>query len=94
MLTAFLAPATCCQSLSLLRSLPPFRMCCRYSVDGILDKNKDMLFQDFKRLMYNRCQIRISSRYSRSPSSVTAFAHHLGNYALFIFFDFAVPAKS
>ncbi|XP_075867895.1 unconventional myosin-Ig isoform X2 [Nelusetta ayraudi] len=24
-----------------------------YSVEGILDKNKDMLFQDFKRLMYN-----------------------------------------
>ncbi|XP_032436472.1 unconventional myosin-Ig [Xiphophorus hellerii] len=24
-----------------------------YSVDGFLDKNKDLLFQDFKRLMYN-----------------------------------------
>ncbi|XP_029370390.1 unconventional myosin-Ig isoform X2 [Echeneis naucrates] len=24
-----------------------------YSVEGILDKNKDLLFQDFKRLMYN-----------------------------------------
>ncbi|XP_026155576.1 unconventional myosin-Ig isoform X4 [Mastacembelus armatus] len=27
-----------------------------YSVEGFLDKNKDLLFQDFKRLMYNRCQ--------------------------------------
>uniref|UniRef100_A0A7N8Y3Z5 Myosin IG n=1 Tax=Mastacembelus armatus TaxID=205130 RepID=A0A7N8Y3Z5_9TELE len=25
-----------------------------YSVEGFLDKNKDLLFQDFKRLMYNR----------------------------------------
>lgn len=29
----------------------------RYSVEGFLDKNKDPLFQDFKRLMYNRCQM-------------------------------------
>lgn len=26
----------------------------RYSVEGFLDKNKDTLFQDFKRLFYNR----------------------------------------
>lgn len=26
----------------------------RYSVEGFLDKNKDTLFQDFKRLLYNR----------------------------------------
>lgn len=25
-----------------------------YSVIGFIDKNKDTLFQDFKRLMYNR----------------------------------------
>lgn len=25
-----------------------------YSVTGFIDKNKDTLFQDFKRLMYNR----------------------------------------
>lgn len=27
----------------------------RYSVEGFIDKNRDHLFQDFKRLMYNRC---------------------------------------
>ncbi|KAI1230206.1 hypothetical protein IHE44_0010169 [Lamprotornis superbus] len=27
-----------------------------YSVTGFIDKNKDTLFQDFKRLMYNRAQ--------------------------------------
>lgn len=27
---------------------------CRYSVVGFLDKNKDNLYQDFKRLLYNR----------------------------------------
>lgn len=26
----------------------------KYSVDGFLDKNKDKLFQDFKRLLFNR----------------------------------------
>lgn len=26
----------------------------RYSVVGFIDKNKDTLFQDFKRLLYNR----------------------------------------
>lgn len=26
----------------------------RYSVDGFIDKNRDFLFQDFKRLLYNR----------------------------------------
>ncbi|KAM9383672.1 unconventional myosin-Ig isoform 1-T1 [Pholidichthys leucotaenia] len=31
-----------------------------YSVEGFLDKNKDLLFQDFKRLMYNRCQITVN----------------------------------
>lgn len=25
-----------------------------YSIEGFLDKNKDTLFQDFKRLLYNR----------------------------------------
>ena len=25
-----------------------------YSVEGFIDKNKDMLFMDFKRLLYNR----------------------------------------
>lgn len=25
----------------------------RYGVDGFLDKNKDTLFQDFKRLLFN-----------------------------------------
>jgi len=28
---------------------------CRYSVVDFLDKNKDNLYQDFKRLLYNRC---------------------------------------
>lgn len=32
--------------------LPPFLH--RYSVVGFIDKNKDTLFQDFKRLLYNR----------------------------------------
>lgn len=27
---------------------------CRYSVEGFIDKNRDSLFQDFKRLLYNR----------------------------------------
>ena len=27
---------------------------CSYSVTGFLDKNKDNLYQDFKRLLYNR----------------------------------------
>lgn len=26
----------------------------RYSVVGFIDKNRDALFQDFKRLLYNR----------------------------------------
>lgn len=26
----------------------------RYSVQGFMDKNRDALFQDFKRLLYNR----------------------------------------
>lgn len=26
----------------------------RYSVEGFIDKNRDFLFQDFKRLLYNR----------------------------------------
>lgn len=26
----------------------------RYSVEGFIDKNRDSLFQDFKRLLYNR----------------------------------------
>lgn len=28
-----------------------------YSVVGFLDKNKDTLFQDFKRLLYNRWEV-------------------------------------
>ena len=26
----------------------------RYSAEGFIDKNRDSLFQDFKRLLYNR----------------------------------------
>lgn len=36
----------------------------RYSVEGFLDKNRDLLFQDFKRLMYHRCQTRHHSCFS------------------------------
>lgn len=35
-------------SLALPRPSP------RYSVEGFIDKNRDFLFQDFKRLLYNR----------------------------------------
>ena len=35
-------------SLALPRTSP------RYSVEGFIDKNRDFLFQDFKRLLYNR----------------------------------------
>ena len=27
---------------------------CRYHVTGFIDKNKDPIYQDFKRLLYNR----------------------------------------
>ena len=31
-------------------------LCCspRYNVSGFIDKNKDPIYQDFKRLLYNR----------------------------------------
>lgn len=36
----------------------------RYSVEGFIDKNRDHLFQDFKRLLYNRC---VGWSWRRSP---------------------------
>lgn len=35
-------------------ALTPAAAACRYSVQGFMDKNRDALFQDFKRLLYNR----------------------------------------
>lgn len=51
----------------------PHQPClCRYSVEGFIDKNRDHLFQDFKRLLYNRC---VGQRCRPSPraSSTTCF---------------------
>lgn len=50
----------------------------RYSVEGFLDKNKDLLFQDFKRLMYNRCQTSWCSwQFSNWVKCINEFhAHH------------------
>lgn len=37
-----------------MRTHSPAASVHRYSVVGFIDKNKDTLFQDFKRLLYNR----------------------------------------
>lgn len=42
-----------------------------YKVDGFLDKNKDTLFQDFKRLLYNSRNPLISSMWPEGAKSVT-----------------------
>ena len=42
-----------------------------YKVDGFLNKNKDTLFQDFKRLLYNSRNPLISSMWPEGAQSVT-----------------------
>ncbi|XP_074543225.1 unconventional myosin-Ig isoform X2 [Halichoeres trimaculatus] len=42
-----------------------------YSVEGFLDKNKDMLFQDFKRLMYNSANPVLKEMWPDGQLSIT-----------------------
>jgi len=42
-----------------------------YSVDGFMDKNKDTLFQDFKRLMHSSSNSSVSSMWPEGKMSVT-----------------------
>ncbi|XP_068188523.1 unconventional myosin-Ig [Antennarius striatus] len=42
-----------------------------YSVEGFLDKNKDMLFQDFKRLMYNSANAVLKEMWPDGALSIT-----------------------
>ncbi|TRY93055.1 hypothetical protein DNTS_023831 [Danionella cerebrum] len=42
-----------------------------YSVDGFLDKNKDPLFQDFKRLMYNSSDLVLREMWPDGKMSIT-----------------------
>uniref|UniRef100_A0A3Q2DY34 Myosin IG n=1 Tax=Cyprinodon variegatus TaxID=28743 RepID=A0A3Q2DY34_CYPVA len=42
-----------------------------YSVDGFLDKNKDLLFQDFKRLMYNSANPVLKEMWPDGQLSIT-----------------------
>ncbi|XP_064647722.1 unconventional myosin-Id-like [Lineus longissimus] len=42
-----------------------------YSVEGFIDKNKDLLYQDFKRLLYNSCDPLISSMWMDGAQDIT-----------------------
>uniref|UniRef100_A0A3Q1EPM3 Myosin IG n=1 Tax=Acanthochromis polyacanthus TaxID=80966 RepID=A0A3Q1EPM3_9TELE len=42
-----------------------------YSVEGFLDKNKDLLFQDFKRLMYNSSNLVLKEMWPDGQLSIT-----------------------
>jgi myosin-1 len=43
-----------------------------YSVDGFLDKNRDTLFDDFKRLLYHSQNPIISAMWSDGEKSITS----------------------
>jgi myosin-1 len=43
-----------------------------YSVDGFLDKNRDTLYDDFKRLLYNSKNPMISSMWPEGEKSITS----------------------
>jgi len=42
-----------------------------YSINGFLDKNKDTLFQDFKRLLYNSSNRIISDMWPEGAMDIT-----------------------
>lgn len=42
-----------------------------YSIKGFLDKNKDTLFQDFKRLLYNSADPIIKSMWPEGALDIT-----------------------
>uniref|UniRef100_A0A7N6AIQ2 Myosin IG n=1 Tax=Anabas testudineus TaxID=64144 RepID=A0A7N6AIQ2_ANATE len=49
----------------------PLRLHLSYSVEGFLDKNKDPLFQDFKRLMYNSANPVLKEMWPDGQLSIT-----------------------
>lgn len=43
----------------------------KYQINGFIDKNKDSLYQDFKRMLYNSRDINIKSMWPEGAQSVT-----------------------
>ena len=43
----------------------------KYSVEGFIEKNRDSLFQDFKRLLYSR-SVRVHLYWSKSKSDIAS----------------------
>jgi myosin-1 len=46
-----------------------------YNINGFLDKNKDTLFQDFKRLLYNSSNKIISGMWPEGAMDITKVKH-------------------
>ena len=46
-----------------------------YNVNGFLDKNKDTLFQDFKRLLYNSSNTIVSAMWPEGAMDITKVIH-------------------
>ena len=52
----------------------------RYDVVGFMDKNKDTLFQDFKRLLFSSQNATISTMWPEGQQKVTAVSYHTFNH--------------
>ncbi|NXW37776.1 MYO1G protein, partial [Phaetusa simplex] len=74
-LSRHLGPSRCCSPQNAPGRLkePPnvVSPSLRYSVEGFLDKNKDTLFQDFKRLLYNSADPVLRAMWPDGEQSIT-----------------------
>jgi len=51
-----------------------------YNINGFLDKNKDTLFQDFRRLLYNSTNKIISAMWPEGAMDITKVIHYIRLY--------------
>lgn len=57
-----------------------------YNIDGFLDKNKDTLFQDFKRLLHNSSNKIISDMWPEGAMDITKVnsSFHLQPFSIWL----------